>query len=235
MKFINNMLTILSALVVLNKSCNAENVFHDGIHCDLKSKVTCHINAKNGAECSTRTAFDVSQCGSADLSFTAVYTLVYKNNNPSGNDIRFSTEINPESENTPLNPFSFGRANLHDASIEVDRVLRAGVTKTFEERRVIDPCGTPGEVPTNRFVSELQLNGHVIGKEGDLNYSCSSRDFYTHDFAHFSPPTPSPTPLRVQVIHVPVVTVPVAANPVTPEGKGKGKGTKQGTGKGKRE
>ena len=141
-----------------------------------------------------------------------MYTLEYKNKNPSGNNIRFSTEINPESENTPNNPYSFGRANLNDANIEVDQVLVAGVTKSFEERRVIDPCGVSGQVPVDRFVSELQLNGHVVGKEDDPEYSCSSRFFHSHYFAHVIPPTPAP----VQPPIVPVLAFPA-------QGKGKGK------------
>ena len=232
----NKRLIILLAHVLTNNTCGAENVFQNGRYCKLKGEITCNIGAKNGKECKTMGLFDQSKCKTdIDRSFTAVYTMTFENKNPEGNHIKFLTEINAESEKE--NPYSFGRANLKDADIRVHQKLRAGVKKSFEVTRIIDPCGTRGEVPTERFVSELQLTGHVIGHKGDVDYSCYSHDFYSHYFQHFDPPTMSPTMSPTEsptvtetVIHtniLPTTPAPTKAPTPVPVGKGKGKARKR--------
>ena len=217
---------IVSALITTSP-CSAVNEFFNGKNCHLESELTCHIGAANGPACETMGMFDLGKCNIPHLrtSFNAVYVVSYENKNQKGNPIRFRTETNPDSDIG--NPFSFLDANTLRENIELDQILNPGVKKNFEVRRVIDPCGERGQIPTERFVSELQLNGYVVGKKDVLNFSCSTRNFFDHRIVPVTPP-PTPAPTYRPTVRTPIEVIPAPTPAPTqyptpvPTGKGKG-------------
>ena len=151
--------------------------------------------------------FDLNKCvEDENLKIEAQYAYKYFHK---GNDgtIRFFTAINPDSTNDPPRRFSFARANRGDVDIERGQPLKPGVQKVFTVNKTLVPCQElkARNKPMNRFVSELQMNGYVVGFENNNNYSCSARDFYSHKITYIYPPEseqPSTIPSYSQSVSV---------------------------------
>lgn len=227
---LSNIVSSVSILLAAVSTSGAQNmVVDDDSCCHLESEITCNIGSVHGEKCETMMAFDVSKCDNpdgTDTTITAVYTMTYRNKNNAGT-IKFRTD-----ESNKKNPYSFAKANTIDANAELNQVLKADKERTYEIKRVIDPCGTPAR---KRFVAVLQLNGFVVARKEEF---CSSRTFYSHYFELFTPtPTMSPTAAPTQkptlnptttVTPAPSPNVIAAGNTINDkEGKSKGKGKHQ--------
>jgi hypothetical protein len=240
--------TIFSSFALLAVTAKGNN-FKNGKFCDLETSIQCHVrdvNGNVGIKCEDLKRFDLSKCDNGeDHTITAVYTFSYANGNEEGK-IKFLTSVNPESTKIPKNDYTFGRANTRSVNVERGDRIQAGETKVFHPVRIIDPCRTSPKL-RNRFVAELQMNGHVVGKEGDQSYSCSQRSFYSHRINLFTtaptpvPPAVSPPEPTVAATLAPTQSPAVAPTPAptqeptihpttslvltkTPSNHGKGKG-----------
>ena len=203
-----NLSNILPLFALLATSANAQS-FVNGQNCDLTGEISCML-VESGEECKTYETFNKAICDTdPDFSIKAEYTFTYANEGQG--TIKFLKGINPDSSKD--NPFTFARANLIEANIQRGQNLAAGATREYTVSRTLKPC-VPGG-PRFRFVAELQMNGFIVGNKGDSDFSCSSRDFYTHKIQSYaeaitqaptSAPTPAPTSVAPTLAPTPVPT-----------------------------
>ena len=195
------------------------NKFINGEFCDLQTSIQCHVkdaNGNTGMKCEDLITFDLSTCSDGGgHNITAVYSFTYANNNEEGR-IEFLTSVNPESTKIPKNDYTFGRANTNNVFIERGDRIQTGEIKVFHPERVIDPCRVEPKL-RNRFVAELQMNGHVVGHNGDQRYSCSQRSFYSHTIDLFTPaPSSISSVLSPTVAPVAATLAPIGCPEVAP-------------------
>ena len=214
---INKVLTFVGLLLAKGYAQS----FVNGPLCTFElTNITCTIDTLDGPNCTSIETFDKRTCESdPDHTITAVYYYSYSNKGTE--PIRLFTEINPDSQNVPKNDFTFARANRRDVNIQRGRVLQAGETREFNATRFLRPCQPGG--PRYRFVSEIQMNGIVIGNgnKGNNDFSCSGRSFFNHRIQEFTsaatplpttsaPTTPFPSPYPTSA---PTTPAPVALSP----------------------
>ena len=229
-----NLSNILPLFALLATSANAQS-FVNGQNCDLTGEISCML-VESGEECKTYKTFNKAICDTdPDFSIKAEYTFTYANEGQG--TVKFLKGPNPESKKD--NPYTFARANLVDANIQKGQILAAGSTREYYTvTRTLKPC-VPGG-PRFRFVAELQMNGFIVGNKGDSDFSCSSRDFYSHKIQSFyeastaptSAPTSTPTTYPTSApTMAPIMTpyptsyptaAPTIATGAPPPGKGKG-------------
>jgi len=227
----------LSILALLASAATAQNErtsFVNGENCSLQAKISCTADLGNGetVECKQVPVFDRGLCGTGQAHiWTATYVIEYSNTNSINRDIVFSKGINPESSKG--NPFTFARANTFNIGIDKQTNMPRNTERSFTATRVIDLCA---ENPKRKlFISEVQMNGFMEGKNGNNKFSCSARDFYRKQIIFIEgaaipaptvaptaaptvaptvAPIPAPTPNPTMAPTVEPTAAPTAANPV---------------------